>query len=196
MHAVSRFVAVTAFAVAASAAFAQGHKVQSTPTVRPTPSTAGAVPVTNTTPPTLNPTTSTLNTPPAVNPTAANTTSFGGTAGTGTTGTTVVTTTGNGFTVPTDTVVDVGSAAAATRVLGGAGSTVRGPSQDGNSGAGGYNAIDLARSFYMADANHDGELTRAEFSRLSIAPLSFEEMDRNFDGVISRFEFEDATATR
>jgi hypothetical protein len=112
--------------------------------------------------------------------------------------TTTGTTTGSARTAfggglgPQLTPIDVTSAAAATTVLG-AGPTVPGPSQNINSGAGGYNATDLARSFYFADSNHDGELTRAEAGRLSIAPLSFEQMDRNFDGVISRFEYEDAT---
>ena len=90
------------------------------------------------------------------------------------------------------TGTDTTAAAAATQVLG-AGPTVPGPSQSINSGAGGYNATDLARSFFFADSNHDGDLTRAEAGRLAIAPLSFEQMDRNFDGVISRFEYEDAT---
>jgi hypothetical protein len=93
---------------------------------------------------------------------------------------------------PQITPVDTVAAAAATQVLG-AGPSVPGPTQSLNGGAGGYNATDLARSFFFADSNHDGDLTRAEASRLSIAPLSFEQMDRNFDGVISRFEYEDAT---
>jgi hypothetical protein len=68
---------------------------------------------------------------------------------------------------------------------------VRGPSQ-GADGAGGFAAADAARSFFFADANHDGELSRAEAARLSIATMSFEQMDRNFDGVISRFEYQDS----
>jgi hypothetical protein len=107
------------------------------------------------------------------------------------TGATVSPTTG-GAILPGLSTVDNTAAAAATQVLG-AGPTVPGPSQSINSGAGGYNATDLARSFFFADGNHDGELTRAEAGRLSISPLSFEQMDRNFDGVISRFEYEDAT---
>lgn len=79
----------------------------------------------------------------------------------------------------------------ATNVLGAAGATVRGPAQD-LAGAGGFSAHDEARSFFFADANKDGELTRAEVARLSIATLPFEEMDRNFDGVITRFEYEDS----
>ncbi|MDB5898928.1 MAG: hypothetical protein JWP41_2530 [Ramlibacter sp.] len=80
----------------------------------------------------------------------------------------------------------------ATNVVGGAGSSVRGPGQRPAGGAGGFSATDQARSFYFADANHDGELTRAEAARLSISTMSFEEMDRNFDGIISRFEYEDS----
>ena len=53
--------------------------------------------------------------------------------------------------------------------------------------------MDLARSFIEADTNRDGDVTRAEARRLAIMPMSFEEMDRNFDGVISRFEYDDAT---
>ena len=41
------------------------------------------------------------------------------------------------------------------------------------------------------DATDPGELTRAEYARLSIATMQFEEADRNFDGVISRFEYDD-----
>jgi hypothetical protein len=89
---------------------------------------------------------------------------------------------------PVDGVVTVPS----TAVMG-AGATVAGPSQYTNAGSGGYSATDIARSFFFADANHDGELSHAEARRLSIAPMSFEEMDRNFDGVISRFEYDDAT---
>lgn len=77
-----------------------------------------------------------------------------------------------------------------TSVLG-AGATVRGPGQ-GLGGAGGFSATDTARSFFFADANKDGELTRAEASRLSISTMSFEEMDLNFDGVITRFEYSDS----
>ena len=78
-----------------------------------------------------------------------------------------------------------------TAVLG-AGATVPGPAQRTTSGAGGFPAVDIARSFFFADANHDGDLTRAEARRLSIGTMSFEEMDRNFDGLISRFEYEDS----
>ncbi|WP_332824107.1 hypothetical protein [Ramlibacter sp.] len=77
-----------------------------------------------------------------------------------------------------------------TSVLG-AGATVRGPGQ-GLGGAGGFSATDTARSFFFADANKDGELTRSEAARLSISTMSFEEMDRNFDGVITRFEYSDS----
>jgi hypothetical protein len=55
-----------------------------------------------------------------------------------------------------------------------------------------YTALQVAQSFLGADANRDGELTRAEALRLTIAPSSFEEMDRNHDGVLTRFEYEDA----
>jgi hypothetical protein len=112
---------------------------------------------------------------------------------------TVGTTTSNNLLVPgTTTIVSPNTGAAtatatpavATNVLG-AGATVRGPGQTVG-GAGGFNATDEARSFFFADANHDGDLTRAEFARLGIATMTFEEMDRNYDGVISRFEYDDS----
>lgn len=77
-----------------------------------------------------------------------------------------------------------------TSVLG-AGAAVRGPGQ-AVGGAGGFSATDTARSFFFADANKDGELTRAEAARLSISTMTFEEMDRNFDGIITRFEYSDS----
>ena len=55
-----------------------------------------------------------------------------------------------------------------------------------------HSAVEVAQSFIGADANRDGELTRAEAQRLTLLPYSFEEMDRNFDGVISRSEYEDS----
>ena len=58
-------------------------------------------------------------------------------------------------------------------------------------GGGGYTAQQIAASFLGADLNRDGELTRAEAQRLTIMPYSFEEMDANHDGVITRFEYED-----
>lgn len=68
---------------------------------------------------------------------------------------------------------------------------VRGPQQTVPTGALGINAVELARAFLGADRNGDGELSRSEAQRLSLGGLSFEEMDRDFDGVISRGEFED-----
>jgi hypothetical protein len=68
----------------------------------------------------------------------------------------------------------------------------RGPSQYLGSGSPGFSAIDIARSFIMADGNRDGELTEAEARRLSISMMSFQEMDRNFDGVVSRAEYDDS----
>jgi hypothetical protein len=79
----------------------------------------------------------------------------------------------------------------ATNVMG-AGATVRGPGQRLEGGAGGFSATDIARSFFFADGNKDGDLTRAEAARLSILTMPFEEMDRNFDGLISRFEYDDS----
>lgn len=66
-----------------------------------------------------------------------------------------------------------------------------GPAQNVPSGPNPYSAQQLALAFRAADGNLNGELTRAEAQRLSIMPASFEEMDRNKDGILSRSEFED-----
>ena len=95
------------------------------------------------------------------------------------------TTVGIGVTLPSDVVVPN------TTVMG-AGAAVPGPTQYLNSGAGGFSAIDIARSFFMADANHDGVLSPAEARRLTIVTQSFEVMDRDFDGTISRAEYEES----
>lgn len=58
--------------------------------------------------------------------------------------------------------------------------------------AGPYTAVQVAQSFIGADFNRDGELTPAEAQRLTIVPYSLEEMDRNHDGIITRFEYDDA----
>lgn len=52
-------------------------------------------------------------------------------------------------------------------------------------------ALQIAQSFLGADVNRDGELTRAEAQRLTVMPYGFEEIDRNHDGILSRFEYED-----
>jgi len=74
-----------------------------------------------------------------------------------------------------------GGGSIATNAMG-AGAAPRGP----------LTPMDLARAFYDADYNHDGELTRAEAQRLTILPVPFDDLDRNRDGVLSRFEYEDA----
>jgi hypothetical protein len=52
----------------------------------------------------------------------------------------------------------------------------------------------IREAFDSADANSDGQLTRAEAQRLAIAPRSFEDMDTNKDGVLTRDEYEAAFA--
>lgn len=80
-----------------------------------------------------------------------------------------------------------------TNVLGAgaAGLMARGPSESVPLGSSGLNPVEVARSFIGADRNGDGELTRGEAQRLSMANLSFEEMDRDFDGIITRAEYGD-----
>lgn len=83
------------------------------------------------------------------------------------------------------------AAYAATAVMG-AGSSVPAARQGGSFGPGPYTAVEVASSFLNADANGDRELTRAEATRLALMPFSFEEMDRNHDGVVSRGEYDDS----
>lgn len=53
-------------------------------------------------------------------------------------------------------------------------------------------SVDIARAFMDADANRDGELSRTEAQRIGILNVPFDELDRNHDGLLSRFEYEDA----
>jgi hypothetical protein len=48
----------------------------------------------------------------------------------------------------------------------------------------------IRESFELADSNGNGELTRGEAQHLPIMPRTFEEMDANKDGVVSREEYE------
>ena len=58
--------------------------------------------------------------------------------------------------------------------------------------AGRWTVAQLRQSFALADADTDGQLSRAEGQQLAILPRSFEEMDANKDGVLSRAEYEGA----
>jgi hypothetical protein len=50
----------------------------------------------------------------------------------------------------------------------------------------------IRQAFDAADADSNGVLTRAESQQLAILPRSFEDMDENKDGVVSRSEYEGA----
>ncbi|RYY63098.1 MAG: EF-hand domain-containing protein, partial [Comamonadaceae bacterium] len=84
-----------------------------------------------------------------------------------------------------------GAAAGTAAAAGAAGQVARGPAQSVPLAASGLNPVEVARNFIQADSNRDGELTRAEAQRLGFAPSSFEEMDRDFDGVVTRAEYGD-----
>jgi hypothetical protein len=53
-----------------------------------------------------------------------------------------------------------------------------------------WTVAQMRQSFALADANSDGQLTRGEAARLSLLPLSFEDADRNKDGVLDAAEYE------
>jgi len=74
----------------------------------------------------------------------------------------------------------------ATNVMG------AGAPQPSGIGPGPYTAVDVARSFLTADANRDGELSRAEARRLTLGGFAFEELDTDHDGIITRGEYDDA----
>lgn len=52
----------------------------------------------------------------------------------------------------------------------------------------------VREAFELADADLNGELTRAEVQRIPALPRTFEEMDQNKDGVVARAEYEAAFA--
>lgn len=79
-----------------------------------------------------------------------------------------------------------GSGTVATNVMG------AGAPQPAGIGPGPYTAVDVARSFLFADANRDGELSRAEARRLTLGAFAFEELDADHDGIITRGEYDDA----
>ena len=57
-----------------------------------------------------------------------------------------------------------------------------------------WTALQIRQSFELADSDANGELTRAEAQQLTIMPRSFEDMDENKDGVVSRAEYESVFA--
>ena len=193
MHAVSRYLAAGLFAVAsASAVHAQSRSVQAVPNPQPSaaqraaqsaPSPAGLRPV--------FPAGITSGSGAAVSrdPIAASTSPIAPFGSADTSGGFAV---GGPITPDLPVFGSANTTALGAGAIAGAGNTVRGPGQRIAGGAGGFSAVDQARSFFFADANHDGELTRAEAARLSIMTMGFEELDRNFDGIISRFEYEDS----
>ena len=52
-----------------------------------------------------------------------------------------------------------------------------------------WTVAQIREAFQLADANSDGQLTRAEAQRLPILPRSFEETDLNKDGVLTVDEY-------
>lgn len=55
-----------------------------------------------------------------------------------------------------------------------------------------WTAQQIREAFELADSDSNGELTRAEIQRVAIMPRSFEDMDQNKDGVVTRAEYEAA----
>ena len=57
-------------------------------------------------------------------------------------------------------------------------------------GGGPLTAVQVVQLFSQADADSDGLLTRAEALRLPLVTMSFDDMDTNRDGVVSRSEYD------
>jgi hypothetical protein len=53
-----------------------------------------------------------------------------------------------------------------------------------------WTVAQIREAFQLADANSDGQLTRAEAQRLAIMPRSFEDTDLNKDGVLTLDEYQ------
>jgi hypothetical protein len=57
-----------------------------------------------------------------------------------------------------------------------------------------WTAEQVREAFELADGDGNGELTRAEVQRVAVMPRTFEDMDQNKDGVVTRAEYEAAFA--
>lgn len=55
-----------------------------------------------------------------------------------------------------------------------------------------WTPVQIRQAFEMADADANGQLSRAEAQRLPLMPRSFEETDANKDGAIVLAEYESA----
>ena len=84
---------------------------------------------------------------------------------------------------------------AGATVIGGAGGVTGGvPSVSAMGAAPGLplTPLQVAQFFLQADTDRDGLLSRAEALRLPLATMTFEDMDGNRDGSISRSEYQDS----
>lgn len=55
-----------------------------------------------------------------------------------------------------------------------------------------WTTAQIQQAFDLADADGNGGLTRAEAQRAAVMPRSFEDMDQNKDGLVSREEYQAA----
>ena len=87
-----------------------------------------------------------------------------------------------------------GTATAGATVIGAGGLTGGVPSVSAMGAAPGLplTPVQVAQFFLQADTDRDGLLSRAEALRLPLATMTFEDMDSNRDGSISRFEYQDS----
>jgi Ca2+-binding EF-hand superfamily protein len=53
-----------------------------------------------------------------------------------------------------------------------------------------WTAAQIREAFQLADANADGQLTRAEAQHLPLMPRTFEESDLNKDGLLTLDEYQ------
>ena len=116
------------------------------------------------------------------------TTTTGTTGATGTTSTTTTPGTTTGTTAGTTGAAVVSGFAGVTN---GVPSVAPSRSQTLQTmGGGPLTSLQISQLFAQADADNDGLLTRAEALRLPLVTMSFDDMDTNRDGVVSRSEYD------
>ncbi|MBK0391396.1 EF-hand domain-containing protein [Ramlibacter algicola] len=94
--------------------------------------------------------------------------------------------------LPANAAANANANAAAAAGAGAAPTSGGTPSVDTRVAGGPMSPLQTAQVFAQADADADGLLTRAEALRLQVVTMSFDDMDTNRDGVVSRSEYDDS----